>query len=1172
MSASASHVPRSRTEAARLACLLTGAPLAALWLVDGQGRQGLAACHGLPQGSTPELSVWQSRLSAEGPVLARLDSADAQGMRVMVALPLGAGKQCAGYLCVFDGRPAGLDEATAGRLAPLVTMLTAQCKELSEARDRVERAERAANHDARRFGDLADSLPVFVWTATPEGVVDYFGKPLVEYSGVPAEALAVPGAWLDLLHPDDREPVVEAWSASVATGQPYSVHFRIRRHDGEYRWFWVSARAVCDAEGAISVWYGCAADINDEVRLQQESRALAARLSDTFASIQDVFFALDGEGRVTALNEVARRRFAAEHEVIGLPAWKAFESLWRTRLAVECRTVMQHRKALRFELFLDERSRWFEVSIFPADKGVTVLLRDIDQRIRDEMVNTAESRVLGMIAAGAELEAVLEYIVRGVEAAMPGAIGSILFYDARSGTLHHGAAPGLPEAYNILVDGLAAGPQTGSCGTAAWTRASVIASDIESDPRWERFREQVRPFGLRACWSTPVLDSKGEVMATFAMYYRAVRVPCEEDQEVIRRAVSLVAIAIGRSREQCALRASEERFRSVFRDAATGMVIKSISGEVIEANEAYCRMLGYGLEELRAHDFLSITHPDDRPRYREVFETLRTGESTGFVIEKRYLTKSGQVVWARVSTSVQREGGRPVRVVAVTEDVTERHLAEETLRQQSALLAMASRLGQLGAWMVEAPSGRLIWSGEVRNMLEVPVEHVPDLQKDVATLYTPESALAVANAVRECMERGTAIDMEADIHTLRGRLLHVHILGEAVRDETGRIVRVQGTLQNVTEQHRLIRRLADSEARFRELAESVQDVFWMRALTGSTILYVSPAYEQVWGRSCAELYERPLTWLESILPEDRPLMDARLKLDPSQAYEIEYRIRRPDGEVRWIVDRGFPVFGQSGEVVRVTGVARDITDRKYAEQQLRSALDQLARSNRELESFAYVASHDLQEPLRKIKLFSDRLTERSRSLGEVERDYLDRMASAAGRMQTLIHDLLEYSRLTTRVQPMQAVALDDVVDEALADFDIVIAETGARIEREPLPQVVGDPSQLRQLVVNLIGNALKFRRPGVPPVLRVFADCPAGAPCLCVADNGIGLDAAQAERIFRPFQRLHTREEYVGSGIGLAIVKKIAERHGARVEVLSRPGEGAEFRVCFARDVPEEEG
>src|SRR5690606_32352886 len=146
-----------------------------------------------------------------------------------------------------------------------------------------------------------------------------------------------PGAWLEVLHPDDREPVIEVWSASVGNGQPYSTRFRIRRHDGVYRWFRVSALPVRDDSGAISIWYGCAADIDDEVRLEREARELAAQLTATFASIQDAFFALDELGCVCAINAIARREFAlGGRDVVGLPAWHAFPGLWRTRLAIEC--------------------------------------------------------------------------------------------------------------------------------------------------------------------------------------------------------------------------------------------------------------------------------------------------------------------------------------------------------------------------------------------------------------------------------------------------------------------------------------------------------------------------------------------------------------------------------------------------------------------------------------------------------------------------------------------------------------------------------------------------------------------------------------------------------------------------------------------------------------------
>jgi|GEM_PF-2866547 len=230
----------------------------------------------------------------------------------------------------------------------------------------------------------------------------------------------------------------------------------------------------------------------------------------------------------------------------------------------------------------------------------------------------------------------------------------------------------------------------------------------------------------------------------------------------------------------------------------------------------------------------------------------------------------------------------------------------------------------------------------------------------------------------------------------------------------------------------------------------------------------------------------------------------------------------------------------------------------------------LESSNRELRDFAYAASHDLQEPLRKITTFGDRLRERSAdALDETARDYLARMQNAAVRMQKLIESLLLYSRVTTKAEPFTTVDLGQVVREVLSDLEVRVEATGAVVEADGLPVVHADPLQMRQLFQNLLGNALKFRRPEVTPVLRVLASAEAvesepEAPSsrwweIRVVDNGIGFDPKYAEKIFGVFQRLHGREQYEGTGVGLAICRKIVERHGGTITASATPGEGATF-------------
>jgi signal transduction histidine kinase len=229
----------------------------------------------------------------------------------------------------------------------------------------------------------------------------------------------------------------------------------------------------------------------------------------------------------------------------------------------------------------------------------------------------------------------------------------------------------------------------------------------------------------------------------------------------------------------------------------------------------------------------------------------------------------------------------------------------------------------------------------------------------------------------------------------------------------------------------------------------------------------------------------------------------------------------------------------------------------------------LRTSNRDLEQFASVASHDLQEPLRKIEAFGDRLKTRSREgLDEQGQDYLDRILHSASRMRTLINDLLNYSRVTTRAQPFALVDLAKIAREVVADLEVRLSQSQGTVRVGNLPEIDADPTQMRQLFQNLIGNALKFHRPDVPAVVNItseFLTASQGEPqCrISIADNGIGFEEAYLDRIFQLFQRLHGRNEYDGTGIGLAICRKVVERHRGTITARSKPGEGSTFIITL---------
>ena len=243
---------------------------------------------------------------------------------------------------------------------------------------------------------------------------------------------------------------------------------------------------------------------------------------------------------------------------------------------------------------------------------------------------------------------------------------------------------------------------------------------------------------------------------------------------------------------------------------------------------------------------------------------------------------------------------------------------------------------------------------------------------------------------------------------------------------------------------------------------------------------------------------------------------------------------------------------------------------EQSESELLRQQAELERSNRELQDFASVASHDLQEPLRKVQAFGDRLVRRyGGDLPPEARDYLERMQAASARMQTLINDLLAFSRVNTQGRPFTEVPLDQVVRQVVADLEVRVQQADATVDIEPLPVVEADPIQMRQLFQNLIANGLKFARPEVPPVVRITSEAADdGMVRICVDDNGIGFDEKYLDRIFTIFQRLHSRDEYEGTGIGLAVCRRIVERHGGEITARSTPGQGSTFIFTLPTPTP----
>ncbi|HEV2198834.1 MAG TPA: PAS domain S-box protein [Bryobacteraceae bacterium] len=365
-------------------------------------------------------------------------------------------------------------------------------------------------------------------------------------------------------------------------------------------------------------------------------------------------------------------------------------------------------------------------------------------------------------------------------------------------------------------------------------------------------------------------------------------------------------------------------------------------------------------------------------------------------------------------------------------------------------------------------------------------------------------------------------------------------------------------------------RLRESEERFRNMFEEAP-VACHEIDREGFVLRVNQAECVLFGFEPSEMIGRRIQ--DFMPPEARERSAERMqKMLSGEIVPIvfEGNYTRRDGTVLVLEVYRKLMRDATGHPVGIRSFTLDVTEQRRAEEALRKRTESLARSNAELEQFASIASHDLQEPLRKIRAFADRLRTKSADTLTAEgADYLARMQNAAARMQTLIDDLLSLSRVTTKGQPFVAVDLAEVVQTVLSDLESRLTQTGGRVEVGPLPIIVADRGQIAQLLQNLIGNGLKFHKPGEAPVVKIHGEVQKGtvaAPGMCqivVEDNGVGFEQKYADRIFRIFERLNGRSEYEGTGIGLAICRKVVERHGGTVTACSAPGSGATFTITL---------
>jgi PAS domain S-box-containing protein len=653
-----------------------------------------------------------------------------------------------------------------------------------------------------------------------------------------------------------------------------------------------------------------------------------------------------------------------------------------------------------------------------------------------------------------------------------------------------------------------------------------------------------------------------------------------------------------RKRMEEALRESEHKFRDTVRFLDEGYYSCTLEGRVLEHNMAFNQILGFDLAQNLSGEQLPDfwQNPDERKEYLN--ELMTRGSIRNYLINAK--KKSGEkIVVMANSHLVKDKKDRLVRIDGTFTDFTERKRAEEALREtkdnlerrvlertgeltrSKRLLDETGRLARVGGWELDLKNNVLSFSDVVKEIHEVDPEYQPTLEAAIK-FYAPEVVPVISEAVRRAIEYGESYDVELQLITAKQNRIWVRTIGQAYR-ENGEIMRIGGVFQDIT-----ARKLAEIETRKKSeqlqllsteleiIIDSIPGLVFYKDKNNRFIRvnkYMSDVYnmskKQLEGMNLNELHSKEQA--QAYYEDDLQVMRSRQsKLNIDEPWETETGIR-------WVSTSKIPYIDETGEVVGVIGVSMDVTERKLAEDELKKhrehleelvkerteklavAIRDLERSNKELEQFAYVASHDLQEPLRMVSSYTQLLAQRYEGqLDDKAKKYIDYAVDGAVRMQRLINDLLMYSRVGTRGKPPEPTDVHSVLGEVIRNLGAAIDESRAIVTNDDLPTVLVDASQFAQVFQNLIANAIKFRGES-PPRIHVSAHDQGCEWAFSISDKGIGIDPKYKDKLFVIFQRLHTKQEYPGTGIGLALCKRIVERHGGRIWFESEPGKGSTF-------------
>jgi PAS domain S-box-containing protein len=661
----------------------------------------------------------------------------------------------------------------------------------------------------------------------------------------------------------------------------------------------------------------------------------------------------------------------------------------------------------------------------------------------------------------------------------------------------------------------------------------------------------------------------------------------------------LFAIARGiteRKKAEKAINETNERFELVAKATQDAIWDWNLITDEIWWNEGFKTLFLYKQEDIEPgiESWYNRLHPEDKERVmKDIHDVIDTGGKQ-WSSEYRFRKADGSyaIVFDR-GYALHNEDGKPFRMLGSMIDITQRKKLEEaaveserTLRNMILQSPVAMCILRGPSLVVEIANKRIleIWGKTAEQVLEIPIfEGSPEIRNQgleelLQQVYTTGESF-IAN------ERPVMLLRNGTLETT-----YLNFVYDPLREVDGIITGVMVVANEVTEQVKARKKMEEQNSELEFVLDFMPQMVW-HTLADGTADFFNQVYLDYTGLSLSQLIGKG--WLRILHPDDSHRTEKTWQeaINGGISYEVEHRIRRHDGAYRWFLTRGIPLKNENGAVEKWYGTTTDIQEHKTTAELLENRVEErtrelleannnLRRINAELEQFTYVSHHDLQEPLRKIQIFTEMVrSDRQNKFTETSQQRLERITAAAQRMSTALSDVLNFASLNKEEQPA-TVNLEEVLATVQADLELVIAEKKATVTVESMPAIRAVPRQMHQLFYNLVNNALKFSKPEVPPVISVTGralprqliveqpdlDTSKHYYEITVKDNGIGFEPDYANKIFLMFQRLHNKDAYSGTGIGLALARKVVLKNGGKIWAESSVGKGATFKVLLPAD------